>query len=180
MKVKSMLLASVMGAAAAGGACADTLEFFDFSTPNDVFLRNVAAPGNTASTAISIAYDPSLWSSVTSASLWLNLSDDADRQPEAALLTDFSPDRVVTFSGSTPAWYDAGDVTALLNVGGLDAFSTTLSASPGKDFFYHNAKLVVSFVPLPVPEASGLLLMGAGLVAAGLVVRKRRGPLLAA
>jgi hypothetical protein len=172
MKIKSMVLGSMMGMVA-GGACADTVEFYDFTAPNDILLRNVAAPGNTRSTAISIAYDPSLWASVTSASLWLNLSDDDDRQPEAALLTDFSPDRVIEITGSTPAWYDAGDVTALLNVGGLDAFSTILSASPGKDFFYHNAKLVVSFVP--VPEASGLLLMGAGLTAAGFLLRKRRG-----
>lgn len=172
MKTRSMALAAVFGVAMGGAADAATIEFFDFEAPNEIFLRNVAAPGNWRSTTISIAYDPSLWASVTAASLWLSLSDDHDRQPEAALLADFSPDRVIDLSGSSPAWYEAADVTSLLRVGGLDAFTSTLSAAPGKDFFYHNAKLVVSY--LPVPEADGLLLMGTGLLAAGTLAHRRR------
>jgi hypothetical protein len=81
--------------------------------------------------------------------------------------------------GSAPTWYDAGDVTSLLNVGGMDGFMTILAAEPGKDFFYHNAKLVVSFVAAPVPEAGQWLLLGAGLLAVGGMASRRRASNLA-
>jgi hypothetical protein len=179
MKIKSTILASVVGAAVLGGSVqANTVEFYDFDSATEIFLRNVAAPGNIRDWTISIDFDPALWTSVTSASLWLNLSDDGDHQPETARLTAFSPDRVIELpGGSTPTWYDAGDVTSLLNVGSLDRFVTILAAEPGKDFFYHNAKLVVSFVAVPVPEAAQWLLMGAGLLAVGGWAGRRRGVL---
>lgn len=173
MKIKSTVLASMMGAMLGGAAHADIVEFYDFDSMNEIFLRNVASPGNVRNWAIAIDYDPALWTSVTSASLWLNLSDDDDNQPETALLTAFNPDRVIELSGGpSPTWYDAGDVTSLLNIAGMDTFLTILAAEPGKDFFYNNAKLVVSFVP--VPEASELLLIGAGLLAVAGLTRKRR------
>lgn len=173
MKIKSTVLASMMGVMLGGTAQAGIVEFYDFESMNEIFLRNVAAPGNLRSWAIAIDYDPALWTSVTSASLWLQLSDDDDRQPEAAVLTAFSPDRVIDLGGgSTPTWYNAGDVTSLLNVPGVDTFMTMLAPDPGKDFFYNNAKLVVSFVP--VPEASAVLLMGAGVLAVVGLSRRRR------
>lgn len=175
MKTRSTLMATLMGALLGGNAHAVTVEFYDFDFVNELFLRNVAAPGNIREWAIAIDFDPSLWTFVTSASLWLNLTDDGDNQPETARLTAFSPDRVIDLTGgSTPTWYDAGDVTSLLNVGGMDQFVTLLSPSPGKDFFYNNAKLVVSFVPMPVPEASEWLLMGAGLLTIGCLAGARR------
>ena len=174
MNIKMTVLASLLGATLSGAAYADAVEFFDFDSDTEIFLRNVAAPGNVRDWVINIDYDPSLWASVTTASLWLKLSDDADSQPEAAQLTTFSPDWVIGSlrGGATPSWYLAGDVTSLIADGGLDSFLTMLSPSSGKDFFYNNAKLVVSFVP--VPEAAEALLIGVGLLAVFGLTRKRR------
>jgi hypothetical protein len=174
MNIKLTVLASLLGATLSGAAHAGAVEFFDFDADSEVFLRNVAAPGNVRDWVINIDYDPSLWSSVTTASLWLKLSDDGDSQPEAAVLPTFSPDWVISplRAGTTPSWYLAGDVTAQIADSGLDSFLTVLAPSPGKDFFYNNAKLVVSFVP--VPEAAEALLMGVGLLAVVGLTRKRR------
>ena len=176
MNIKMTVLASLLGATLSGAVHADAVEFFDFDSDNEIFLRNVAAPGNVRDWVINIDYDPSLWASVTTASLWLKLSDDADSQPEAAELTTFSPDWVIAplRGGATPTWYLAGDVTSLIANSGLDSFLTVLSPRSGTDFYYNNAKLVVSFVPMPVPEAGEALLMGVGLLAVVGLTRKRR------
>lgn len=172
---KTLIAAALVGAAFGGVANAAAIEFFAFDEPNAIFLRNVAAPGNTRSTPVVINYDPLLWSTVTTASLWVQLADNADRQSDRAILSSFSPDRVIDLPDGAPsAWYDVGDVTSFLKLPGVDTFMTMLSAAPGKSFFYNNAKLVVSTFS-PVPEAGEALLLGAGLLAVcGMSYRRRR------
>lgn len=171
---KTLVAAVLIGAAFGGAANAAVVEFFAFDEPNAIFLRNVAAPGNTRSTPVVINYDPLLWSTVTTASLWVQLTDNPDRQPVQAILSSFNPDRVITLPGGGPSgWYEVGDVTSFMKLPGVDTFMTMLSASPGESFFYNNAKLVVSTFS-PVPEAGETLLLGAGLLAVGGMGYRRR------
>lgn len=149
--------------ASAGAASADTItysaEAADVSTMLNIFNRSLA---------LDITYDPSLWASVSSAFLTLDLSDDG-RVPE------FSESAAISIEGGNSISFLPFDGSPLSwSVNPLSLLDGTLNfvlARTGGDFLYHNATLTVNFTP--VPEASTSVLLGSGLLLAGLALRRR-------
>lgn len=166
MKLKSIAVMAAAGMALSGIAKADIAEFFDLASDISVYMG-----AKNPSRLIDIDYDGTSWASITGAELWLALSDDADRALESAALPSLGLNTpIVNMTGKT--YYFAGDVSSEVTTGGPDTFSVALWRHLGEDFQYHNAKLVVDFVP--VPEASDLWMLAAGLLAVGGIAVKRK------
>lgn len=158
--------------ASAGAASADTITYFaetsNVSTELNFFNRTQM---------LDITYDPSLWTSVSSAILTLYLSDDQGRfdANERADITSLEG-AAISFAdfqvtgGSTPTW-QTGHAYSVPLLSLLDGTLNFVLARTAGDFFYHNAKLEVTFTAVPEPTTSALL--GSGLLLAGLALRRR-------
>lgn len=123
----------------------------------------------------SITYDTSAWASATlnSATLWLYASDDFD--PLWSEVAFVHGDGFAFLNEvDTGTAFLVGSVERLVNWGGAGTLDGRVSSVWG-DFRYSGMALRFDFTPFsPVPEASTVLMLGAGLLAVGLVARRRR------
>jgi hypothetical protein len=120
----------------------------------------------------SVAYDTSAWASATlnSATLWLYASDDVD--PHWREVAFIHGDGFAFLKEvDTGTAFLAGSVEHLINWGGAGTLDGRVSSAWG-DFKYSGMALRFDFSP--VPEASSALMLGAGLLAVGLVAQRRR------
>lgn len=182
MKLKTLAAAAAVGMALSSGA--DALDFYDIDGTPGNNTPVLVTPTSPAAISITTGLLASAWN-ITSASLTLYLADDQflDSNGERALIGNYTTSNL-PLSGAGArniiSYQWPVDVKNLITVsGGYYVFNQDLYARPTggsgrgiKDFNYYDAKLVLNTTP--VPEASELLLMGAGLVAVGAFARKRR------
>lgn len=157
--------------ACSGAASAATVTYFAEASDVNTLLTSPS------SLALDITYDTSLWTSVSSAILTLYLSDDQGRGDgnERADITSVEG-AAISFpsfqptGGSTWTW-QTGKTYSVPALSLLDGTLNFVLASTDGDFFYHNAKLNVTYTPVPEPTTSALL--ASGLLLAGLLHRRR-------
>jgi hypothetical protein len=159
----------------AGAASADTIVYYAETglggVQQDVDVT-LASP-NTRD--ISIAYDSSLWASITSATLTVLLGDDGGDGPneygDVAAIEGFDPivDSLQVKGADTSEYWHI-NVSDKLLPPHYTPLTFTLKAESG-DFDYRNAVLTVNFIPVPEPTTTALL--GSGLLVAGLALRRR-------
>ncbi|MEA3219829.1 hypothetical protein [Immundisolibacter sp.] len=168
MNIKSLALGAALGLGAAGAAHAATFTAFDLQPTSTVSLFSPET--------FSLEYDTTGWASIDSATLYLTLGDDGDRLPEAAVsyvsgngsASVFLTTPISTFTG-----YSLGSVLDLVALGGTSLTGTVFGVG---DFLYGGATLVLEYTPefTPIPEASELWMLAAGLLAVGGIAVKRR------
>lgn len=168
MNIRSLILGAALGLGLAGAANAATFEVFE-----DLQVPTVVVGGLTSS-SFDLAYDTTGWASIESATLWLQLGDNGDTAAETAVtIAGAGPSLafVTTLDPSVDGltWYVLGSVLDLVVLGGTGLTGTVHGLG---DFMYGGARLVVEFTP--VPEASELWLLAAGLLAVGGIVVKRK------
>lgn len=164
MTIKSLTLGAVLGLGLAWAANAETFTAFD--------LQPSVLVGGLTSGSFDLAYDTTGWASIESATLYLLLGDDGDAAPETAVTIASGNGSTLPFL-TTPisSWtgYNLGSVLDLVALGGTGLTGTVYGLG---DFIYGGAMLVFGFTP--VPEASELWLLAAGLLAVGGIVVKRK------
>lgn len=168
MKIKSLVSGAVLGIGLSGFADAATFAAFDLQTP-------VTTVGLSAYETFSLAYDTSGWASIDSATLYLLLGDDGDSGPEWAVTAAFGNGSGLAFL-TTPissfTGYALGSVLDLVALGGTSVTGTVFGVG---DFLYGGAMMVLEYTQYtPVPEASELWMLAAGLLAVGGIAVKRR------
>jgi hypothetical protein len=182
MKLKTLAAAAAVGMALSSGA--DAVDFYDVDGTPANNTPVLVTPTSPAPISINTGLSASAWN-ITSASLTLYLADDerGDAQGEQALIGNYETTNLsLNGAGASNiiAYQWPVDVSGLVtHPDGYYVFNQNLfargtggSGNGIKDFNYYDAKLVLNTTP--VPEASELLLMGAGLVAVGAFARKRR------
>lgn len=169
MNIKSLALGAALGL---GAAATNAATFTAYDTPTSPVGVALLSPES-----FSLAYDTSGWASIESATLYVTLGDDGDWWPEGAL-TKASGNGAVSYFGtapisSSPTEYNLGSVLDLVALGGTSLTGTVFGLG---DFLYSGAKLVFEYTPTvtPVPEASELWMLGAGLLAVGGIAVKRK------
>lgn len=164
MKLKPFIFAAVLGTGLSGAANAATFTSFDLQTQSLV--------GGLTSDSFSLSYDTTGWASIDSATLYLLLGDDGDLASEVAVTVasgsgsslPFLTTPISSFTG-----YSLGSVLDLVALGGT---SLTGSVYGIGDFLFSGATLVLEYTP--VPEASELWMLAAGLLAVGGIAVKRK------
>ncbi len=165
MNIKSIALGATLGLGAAGAAHAATFTAFDMqptASTVDFFSPET----------FSLEYDTTGWASIESATLYLTLGDDGDVLPEAAGTAVFGNGSVSAFFTtpiSTYTGYNLGSVLDLVALGGTSLTGVVFGFG---DFLYGGATLVFEYTP--IPEASELWMLAAGLLAVGGIAVKRR------
>lgn len=165
MNIKSLAFGAALGLGVAGAANAETFTAFDLQLPPSLV-------GGLTSGSFDLAYDTTGWASIESATLYLLLGDDGDFFPEFAITVASGSGSTLPFL-TTPissfTGYSVGSVLDLVALGGTHLTGTVYGLG---DFIYGGATLVFEFTP--VPEASELWLLVAGLLAVGGIAAKRK------
>jgi hypothetical protein len=171
MNIKSLALGAALGLGAAGVTHADNAIYFDLQQPpSTVTVSSFLSPET-----FSFTYDTTGWASIDSATLYLFLGDDdgGDLATEYAISAvsgnDLTSYFLTTPISSTFTGYSLGSVLDLVALGGT---SLTGSVFGIGDFLYGGAELVLEYTP--IPEASELWMLAAGLLAVGGIAVKRR------
>lgn len=162
MNIKSLALGAALGLGVAGAVHAETFTAFDVQ------------PTSTVSSfeTFSLEYDTTGWASIEGATLYLTLGDDGDLSPETAATAAFGNGSVSAFLTtpiSTYGGYNLGSVLDLVALGGTSLTGVVFGFG---DFLYGGATLVLEYTP--IPEASELWMLAAGLLAVGGIAVKRR------
>lgn len=153
-----------MGLGAAGSAHAATFTAFDLQSTSTVSFFSPET--------FSFEYDTTGWASIDSATLYLFLDDDDDISREAAVSYVSGNGEASVFLTapiSTLTGYSLGSVLDLVALGETSLTGTVFGVG---DFLYSGASLVLEYTP--IPEASELWMLAAGLLAVGGIAVKRR------
>lgn len=164
MNIKSVALGAALGLGVAGATHAATFTAFDLQPTSTVSLSSPET--------FSLAYNTAGWASIDSAKLYLTLGDDGDPLPEAAVSYvsgNGSASVFLTTPISTYTGYYLGSVLDLVALGGTSLTGVVFGVG---DFLYGGATLVLEYTP--IPEASELWMLAAGLLAVGGIAVKRR------
>ncbi len=161
MNIKSVALGVALGLGVAGATHAATFTAFDLQPTSTVSLSSPET--------FSLAYNTAGWASIDSAKLYLTLGDDGDAVAFTTAIGDGSFSAFVTTPISTYTGYSLGSVMDLVALGGTSLTGVVFGVG---DFLYGGATLVLEYTP--IPEASELWMLAAGLLAVGGIAVKRR------